>query len=71
LENIFYTSAPTVSGGSLVLALQRFVLEPLNEQSKVVGRITSTMHCYYNQRYAQTLRSRQSLSRRFSDSSAM
>lgn len=50
VEKIFYTSTLTVIGGSLVLAVQRFILEPLNEQSKVLGRITFAMH-YYGREY--------------------
>lgn len=46
LDKIVFTSALTVIGGFLVFALQRFVLEPLNEQSKVLGRITFALHYY-------------------------
>jgi len=46
LEKIFLTSALTVVGASLVFALQRFVIEPLNEQSKVLGRITYSVYYY-------------------------
>jgi hypothetical protein len=50
LEKIVLTSALTVVGGSLVFVLQHFVLEPLNEQSKVLGRIAYAIY-YYGQEY--------------------
>ena len=48
LEKIFLTSGLTVVVGALVFVIQRFVLEPLNEQSKVLGRITFAL--YYHRR---------------------
>ena len=50
LDKILATSALTIIGGSLVFVVQRFVLEPLNEQSKVLGRITFAM-LYYGREY--------------------
>ncbi len=46
LFKILLTSALTILGGCLLLLMQRFVLDPLNEQSKVVGRISFAMHFY-------------------------
>src|SRR5438309_1028902 len=50
LLKIVLTSGLTVVGGLAVFVLQRFVLEPLNEQSKVLGRITYAMF-YYGREY--------------------
>jgi len=50
VAKIVLTSALTVIGGSLVFVVQRFVLEPLTEQSKVLGRITYAMY-YYGREY--------------------
>jgi hypothetical protein len=46
LDKILLTSGLTVIGGCLVFVLQRFILEPLNDQSKVLGRIAFAMHDY-------------------------
>jgi hypothetical protein len=46
LDKILLTSGLTVIGGSLVFVVERFVLEPLNDQSKVLGRIAFAMHYY-------------------------
>jgi hypothetical protein len=54
LEKIFLTSGLTVVGGALVFATQRFVLEPLNEQSKVLGRVTFSLF-YYSRYYANPI----------------
>ncbi len=43
---ITLTVSLTVLGGLFVFVLQRFVLEPLNDQSKVLGRITYTLYFY-------------------------
>ena len=50
LDKILLTSGVTVIGGSLVFVVQRFVLEPLNEQSRVLGRIAFALH-YYGREY--------------------
>src|ERR1017187_1660978 len=50
LDKILLTSGFTVIVGSLVFVLQRFVLEPLNEQSKVLGRIAFAVY-YYGRDY--------------------
>jgi hypothetical protein len=50
LFKIVLTSGLTVVGGLAVFVLQRFVLEPLNEQSKVLGRITYAMF-YWGREY--------------------
>jgi len=50
LDRILLTSCLTVFGGSLVFVIERFVLEPLNEQSKTLGRIAFAMH-YYGKEY--------------------
>lgn len=55
LEKIFLTSSLTVIGGSLVFVIQRFVLEPLNEQSKVLGRITFAVF-YPGREYGNPIR---------------
>jgi len=41
---ITITSGLTVVVGALVFALQRFLLEPLHEQRKVIGRIAFALH---------------------------
>lgn len=50
LDKILLTSAFTIIGGCLVFVVQRFLLDPLNEQSRVLGRITFAMH-YYGREY--------------------
>src|SRR5262249_11649405 len=50
LDKVLLTSGLTVIGGSLVFVVQRFILEPLNDQSKVLGRIAFAMH-YYGREY--------------------
>jgi hypothetical protein len=50
IEKIVLTSALTVVGGLLIFVLQRFLLEPLNDQSKILGRITYAMF-YYGREY--------------------
>lgn len=50
LFKIVLTSGLTVVGGLAVFVLQRFVLEPLNEQSKVLGRVTYAMF-YWGREY--------------------
>jgi hypothetical protein len=50
LDKILLTSGLTIIGGCLVFVVQRFLLEPLNEQSRVLGRITFAMH-YYGREY--------------------
>jgi hypothetical protein len=50
IAKILLTSGLTVIGGSFVLLIQRFVLEPLNEQSRVLGRVAFAMH-YYGREY--------------------
>src|SRR5579859_8164866 len=54
LEKIFLTSGLTVVGGALVFVLQRFVLEPLNEQSRVLGRITFALY-YHGREYGNPI----------------
>src|SRR5262245_63628636 len=54
LEKIFLTSGLTVVGGALIFATQRFVLEPLNEQSKVLGRITFALF-YHGREYGNPI----------------
>jgi hypothetical protein len=54
LEKIFLTSGLTVVGGSLVFVIQRFVLDPLNEQSKVFGRITFALY-YHGREYGNPI----------------
>lgn len=44
------TSALTIIGGCLIFVFQRFLLEPLNEQSRVIGRVAFAMH-YYGREY--------------------
>lgn len=55
LFKIFITSALTIFGGVLVFAvtqlLQKFLLEPVHEQSKVIGEIFFGL-VYYANRYA-------------------
>ena len=51
LFKIVLTSGLTVVGGLAVFVLQRFVLEPLNEQNRVLGRITYAMF-YYGRGYS-------------------
>jgi hypothetical protein len=46
LDKILLTSGLTIIGGCLVFVVQRFLLDPLNEQSRVLGRITFAVHCY-------------------------
>ena len=50
LEKIFLTSGLTIVGGSMVFVIQRFILEPLNEQNRVLGRITYALY-YYGREY--------------------
>jgi len=50
LEKIFLTSGLPIVGGALVFALQRFVLEPLNDQVKVLGRLTFALY-YHGREY--------------------
>ncbi len=54
LEKIFLTSSLTIFGGALVFAIQRFVLDPLSEQSKVLGRITFALY-YHGREYANPI----------------
>lgn len=55
LIKIFFTSALTILGGVLIFAvtqlLQKFLLEPVHEQSKVIGEIFFGL-VYYANRYA-------------------
>ena len=55
LYKIVLTSALTILGGCLLLVIQRFVLDPLNEQSRVIGRISFAMH-YYGREYNSPLK---------------
>jgi hypothetical protein len=48
------TSALTLIGGCLIFVFQRFLLEPLNEQSRVIGRVSFAMH-YYGREYNSPL----------------
>jgi hypothetical protein len=50
LDKILLTSGLTIIGGCLEFSVQRFLLDPLNEQSRVLGRITFAMH-YYAKEY--------------------
>jgi hypothetical protein len=50
LDKILLTGGLTIIGGCLVFVVQRFLLEPLNDQSRVLGRITFAMH-YYGREY--------------------
>lgn len=50
IVKILLTSGFTIIGACLVLAAQRFVLDPLNEQSRTLGRITFAMH-YFGREY--------------------
>jgi hypothetical protein len=51
LFKIVLTVGLTVVGGLAVFVLQRFVLDPLNEQNKVLGRIAYAMF-YYGREYS-------------------
>lgn len=55
LFKIFLTSAFTILGGILIFALtqliQKFLLEPIHEQSKIIGEIFFGL-VYYANRYA-------------------
>jgi hypothetical protein len=52
VSQIFLTSGLTIFGGLLVLILgqiiQRFFIEPIQEQSKVIGKIASDLSFYAN-----------------------
>jgi len=50
LDKILLTSGLTIIGGCLVFVVQQFVLEPITQQSRVLGRITFAMH-YYGREY--------------------
>ena len=50
LDKILLTSGLTIIGGCVIFVVQRFLLDPLNEQSRVLGRITFAMH-YYGREY--------------------
>ena len=54
LDKILLTSGLTIVGGCLVFVFQRFLLDPLNEQSRVLGRITFALH-YYGREYNSPL----------------